>query len=116
LGSASAATLTRVLEGTRAWAERFYAKARTMPASFHAGIYSSVAHYLKAVKATGTDDAPTVMKQMEKERVHDALASDGYIRADRKMIHDDQAPGGALVQLNFGVGIDGKSVIIIEEG
>jgi branched-chain amino acid transport system substrate-binding protein len=73
---------------TRAWAERFYAKAKIMPTSFHAGVYSSVAHYLKAVKATGTDDAPTVIKQMEKERVHDFFASDGYIRADRKMIHD----------------------------
>jgi branched-chain amino acid transport system substrate-binding protein len=28
------------------------------------------------------------MKQMEKERVHDFSASDGYIRADRRMIHD----------------------------
>jgi branched-chain amino acid transport system substrate-binding protein len=73
---------------TRAWAQRFYAKAKSMPTSFHAGVYSAVAHYLKAVNATGTDDAPTVMKQMEKERVHDFFASDGYIRADRKMIHD----------------------------
>jgi branched-chain amino acid transport system substrate-binding protein len=73
---------------TRAWAERFYAKAKQMPTSFHAGVYSSVAHYLKAVKAVGTDDAPTVMKQMEKERVHDFFAADGYIREDRKMIHD----------------------------
>jgi len=73
---------------TRAWAERFYARAKQMPTSFHAGVYSSVAHYLKAVKATGTDDAPTVMKQMEKERVNDFFAADGYIRADRKMIHD----------------------------
>ena len=40
------------------------------------------------MKATATDDAPTVMKQMEKERVHDFFAADGYIRADRKMIHD----------------------------
>ena len=73
---------------TRAWAEHFYAKAKQMPTGFHAGVYSSVAHYLQAVKATGTDDAPTVMKQMEKERVHDFFASDGYIREDRKMIHD----------------------------
>jgi branched-chain amino acid transport system substrate-binding protein len=73
---------------TRAWAEKFFAKAKQMPTGFHAGVYSSVAHYLKAVKATGTDDAPTVMKQMEKERVHDFFAADGYIRADRKMIHD----------------------------
>jgi branched-chain amino acid transport system substrate-binding protein len=73
---------------TRAWAERFYAKAKMMPTSFHAGVYSSVSHYLKAVKATGTDDAPAVMKQMEQEHVHDFFAGDGYIRADRKMIHD----------------------------
>lgn len=73
---------------TRAFAERFYARAKQMPTSFHAGVYSSVAHYLKAVKAVGTDDAPTVMKQMEKERVHDFFAADGYIREDRKMIHD----------------------------
>jgi branched-chain amino acid transport system substrate-binding protein len=73
---------------TRAWAERFYARAKAMPTGFQAGVYSSVAHYLKAVKATGTKDASTVMKQMEKERVHDFFASDGYIRADRKMIHD----------------------------
>ena len=73
---------------TRAWSERFYSKAKQMPSSFHAGVYSSVAHYLKAVKATNTDDAPTVMRQMEKERVSDFFAKDGYIRADRKMIHD----------------------------
>jgi len=73
---------------TRAWAARFYAKAKIMPTGFHAGVYSSVAHYLRAVKATGTDNGPTVMKQMQAERVHDFFAADGYIRADRKMIHD----------------------------
>lgn len=73
---------------TRAWAGRFYARAKHMPTSFHAGVYSSVSHYLKAVQATGTDDAATVMKAMEKERVHDFFASDGYIRADRRMIND----------------------------
>lgn len=73
---------------TRAWAERFYAKAGIMPSSFHAGVYSSVSHYLKAVKALGTDDPERVMHQMESEHVHDIFAADGYIRADRKMIHD----------------------------
>ena len=72
----------------RAWAERFYARTKQMPTGFHAGVYSSVAHYLKAFEATGSKDASTVMKQMEKERVHDFFTSDGYIRGDRKMIHD----------------------------
>jgi len=73
---------------TRAWANRFYARAKIMPSGFHAGVYSSVAHYLKAVKALGTDDATAVMREMEAQRVHDFFAEDGYIRADRKMVHD----------------------------
>jgi branched-chain amino acid transport system substrate-binding protein len=73
---------------TRAWAQRFFARAKIMPSGFHAGVYSSVAHYLKAVKAVGTDDGATVMREMESQRVHDFFAADGYIRADRKMIHD----------------------------
>ncbi len=43
---------------TRAFAERFLKRAKIMPTGFHAGVYSSVAHYLKAVKAAGTDEAP----------------------------------------------------------
>ena len=73
---------------TRAFSKRFMDRVGRVPSAAQAGVYSSVAHYLKAVKATGTDEASTVMKQMEKERVHDFFASDGHIRADRKMIHD----------------------------
>ncbi|KMO13535.1 ABC transporter substrate-binding protein [Methylobacterium platani] len=73
---------------TRAFAERFLKRAKIMPTGFHAGVYSSVAHYLKAVKAAGTDEASAVMTEMEKQRVHDFFAEDGYIRADRKMVHD----------------------------
>jgi branched-chain amino acid transport system substrate-binding protein len=73
---------------TRAWAQRFFSRAKIMPSGFHAGVYSSVSHYLKAVKAIGSDEGMAVMKQMESERVHDFFAGDGYIRADRKMIHD----------------------------
>lgn len=73
---------------TRAWAERFLARAKIMPSGFHAGVYSSVAHYLKSAKAVGTDDAETVMRDMESKRVNDFFAADGYIRSDRKMIHD----------------------------
>ncbi|PWH34345.1 ABC transporter substrate-binding protein, partial [Escherichia coli] len=66
---------------TRAFAERFLKRAKIMPTGFHAGVYSSVAHYLKAVKATGIDEAAIVMKEMEKQRVHDFFAEDGHIRA-----------------------------------
>src|ERR1700724_2033355 len=40
---------------TRAWSERFYTKAKQMPTGFHAGVYSSLSHYLKAVKARAPD-------------------------------------------------------------
>jgi branched-chain amino acid transport system substrate-binding protein len=76
---------------TRAWAERFFAKAKIMPSGFHAGVYSSVVHYLNAVREAGTTRGIAVMHEMESHRVNDIFdifASDGYIRADRKMIHD----------------------------
>nr|WP_291701251.1 hypothetical protein [Bradyrhizobium sp.] len=59
-----------------------------MPTGFHAASTPPFHITPKAVKAAGTAEAGTVMKQMEKERVHDLFAGDGYIRADRKMIHD----------------------------
>src|SRR6185312_9355485 len=37
---------------TRAWSKRFFAKMHKMPTMWQAGVYSSVTHYLKAVKAT----------------------------------------------------------------
>ena len=43
-------------EATRAWSKRFFERRKAMPTMTHAGVYSSVSHYLKAVKAAGTKD------------------------------------------------------------
>lgn len=73
---------------TRAWSKQFYAKTGSMPTMVHAGIYSSTMHYLKAVEASGTDDAKTVLAQMKKTPINDFFATNGTIRDDGRMVHD----------------------------
>ena len=73
---------------TRAWSKRFFDLHKRMPTMVQAGQYSSVMHYLKAVKAIGTDDTQKVMAQMKKTPVNDFFAKNGTIRADGRMVHD----------------------------
>lgn len=72
---------------SRAWARRFFEKARKMPSMAQAGVYSSVLNYLKAVEKTGTDDMATVMKYLKSTEIDDGLFK-GTIRADGKFAHD----------------------------
>lgn len=74
-------------EETRKFAERFNERHKGMPTMIHAGFYSAVTHYLKAIEATGTDDAKTVRKWMGENKINDFFAKDGSIRADGRMIH-----------------------------
>lgn len=73
---------------TRAWSKRFFAQHKRMPTMVQAGQYSSVMHYLKAVKAINSDDTPKVMAQMKKMPVNDFFAKNGKIRNDGRMVHD----------------------------
>lgn len=73
---------------TRAWSKRFFEKQKKMPTMVHAGVYSSVMHYLKAVKAANTDEAGAVMAKMRELPVQDFFAKNGKLRADGRMIHD----------------------------
>ena len=43
-------------DASREWARRFYARRHVMPTMTHAGVYSSVRHYLRAIQAAGTDN------------------------------------------------------------
>lgn len=72
---------------TRAWSRRFFERAKKMPSMAHAGVYSSVLNYLKAVDKTGSDDAATVMKQLKSVDIDDGLFK-GRVRADGKFAHD----------------------------
>jgi len=75
-------------DATRAWSKRFLAKMGYMPNSGQAGVYASVLHYLKAVKALGSHaDGAAVVAQMKKMPTDDALFGKGYVRADGRKIH-----------------------------
>jgi len=75
-------------DDTRAWSRRFFSKHKKMPSMLHAGTYSAIMTYLKAVQASGTDDAATVMKKMKATPINDFFAKNGKIREDGRMEHD----------------------------
>lgn len=73
---------------TRAWSKRFGAQmGGKMPTMVHAGVYSSLMHYLNAVRDVSSKDADTVMKQMRATAVHDPLFGDGEVRANGRVTH-----------------------------
>ena len=73
---------------SRAFSKRFYEKVGHMPTMIQAGLYSATMHYLKALEAIGTDEAPKVMEQMRKMPINDFFAKNGKIRIDGRMVHD----------------------------
>ena len=73
---------------TRQWSKRFYARRRVMPTMAHAGVYSAVAHYLRAVRFSGTDEAKIVAKTMRELPVDDFFAPKGLVRPDGRLLHD----------------------------
>ncbi len=73
---------------SRPFAKRFFEKTGKMPTMVHAGVYSSVLHYLKAVEAAGTDDGKTVAAKMHEMPVDDFFARNGDLRVDGRLVHD----------------------------
>jgi branched-chain amino acid transport system substrate-binding protein len=73
---------------TRAFSKRFMQRIGRPPTAAQAGVYSSVMHYLQAVKAAGTTDAAPVMKIMKETPINDMFAKNGRIREDGRMVHD----------------------------
>ncbi len=79
-------------DDTRSFAARFAPRYHNaLPDYYHAGSYSAVWHYLKAVAAMGPDAAKASGKaaiaQMKALPVADPLYGTGYVRADGKFIH-----------------------------
>lgn len=73
---------------TRAFAKRFAAANRGIhPTMIHAGVYSSVLHYLKAVEALKSDDGTKVIAQMKKMPTDDQLFGKGSVRQDGRKLH-----------------------------
>ena len=75
-------------EQTRAFSRRYFERTKKMPTMMQAAVYSAVLHYLKAIKAAGTDDAQAVMAKMKATEVNDAVVRKGKIRDDGRLVHD----------------------------
>jgi len=75
-------------DDTRAFTKRFMARTGRVPTAAQAGVYSSVLHYLQAVKAAGTTDSAAVIKIMKATPINDMFARGGRIREDGRMVHD----------------------------
>jgi branched-chain amino acid transport system substrate-binding protein len=75
-------------DATRAWSKRFFDRIKREPTMVQAGVYGSIMHYLAAIKATGTTDGPTVVKQMKTTPVNDFMTKNGYIREDGTLVRD----------------------------
>jgi len=73
---------------TRAFAQRFLERHKTMPGFIHAGVYSAITNYLTAIQATGTDEAKAVVAKMKATPINDLFATNGHIREDGRMVHD----------------------------
>jgi len=75
-------------EESRKFAKRYFDKMKKMPSMIQAADYSATTHYLNAVKASGTDDADTVMAKMKATRINDFFTSNGTVRPDGRMVYD----------------------------
>src|SRR5438270_7888271 len=73
---------------TREWSKRYFAKMNRMPTMWQAGVYSSVIHYLEAVKASGTDEPLKVAAKMREKPIEDFFSRNGKLREDNLMVHD----------------------------
>jgi branched-chain amino acid transport system substrate-binding protein len=73
---------------TRAFAKRFADRDRGIhPTMIHAGVYSAVTHYLKAVEALKSDDGTKVIAKMKETSTDDPLFGKGTIRPDGRKVH-----------------------------
>ena len=73
---------------TRAFAKTFAAQDKGIhPTMVHAGVYSALLHYFKAVEALKTDDGTKVVAKMKEMPTDDPLFGKGTIRPDGRKIH-----------------------------
>jgi branched-chain amino acid transport system substrate-binding protein len=73
---------------TRAWSRQFFSRIKAMPTAAQTGSYSGTLHYLKAVRAAGTDATPAVMEAMRAMPIEDAFIRGGRLRADGRVLKD----------------------------
>jgi len=76
-------------DATRAFSRRFGQRfGARVPTANQAGVYSSVLAYLHAVKAAGSIEGETVIAQLQKAPIQDALFGTVTVRKDGRAVHD----------------------------
>jgi len=77
-------------DDNRAFAAKFAERDKGIhPTMIHAGVYSAVTHYLKALQALGSDgDGAAVIAKMKELPTEDPLFGKGMVRADGRKVHD----------------------------
>ncbi|WP_370278032.1 ABC transporter substrate-binding protein [Pontibacterium sp.] len=75
-------------DASRQWSARFKERHGSIPSMAHAGVYSATMHYLNSIKATGTDNADAVMREMKNTPPNDFFARNASLRNDGRMVHD----------------------------
>jgi len=76
-------------DANRAWTKRWQQeRPGKYPTMIHAGVYSGILHYLKAIEALkGPKDGKTEVAKMKEMPTDDILFGKGTIRADGRKIH-----------------------------
>jgi branched-chain amino acid transport system substrate-binding protein len=76
-------------DANRTWTKRWQAeRAGKFPTMIHAGVYSAITHYLKAVaELKSSADGKAVVAKMKEMPTDDPLFGKGMIRADGRKIH-----------------------------
>lgn len=73
---------------SREFGRRYFERTGRMPSMNHAGTYSAVTQYLKAIQQAGTDDGDAVSKALHEMPVNDAFSRGGRVAANGRMITD----------------------------
>ncbi|RVH75077.1 ABC transporter substrate-binding protein [Sinorhizobium meliloti] len=75
-------------EESAKFGKRFMDRTGKMPNMVHAGTYSAVLQYLKAIEKAGTDETEAVAKELHALPVDDVFAKNGTVAPNGRMIHD----------------------------
>ncbi|MBK4215389.1 ABC transporter substrate-binding protein [Paracoccus caeni] len=91
---------------TRAFGERFLDRTGMMPNMLHAGTYSAVTSYLKAIEAAGTDETEAVAAKLHELPVNDVFVTDGHVAPNGRMMNQVylmqvKAPGESDVPWDY---------------
>ena len=73
---------------SRDFADRYFARTKKMPGMIQASVYSSVLHYLRAVKAANTVEGKAVAAKMRETPLDDFFAPGAKIREDGRLMND----------------------------